>query len=268
MFIIDSHCHLDRLDYETVHQDLSAVLAAARQREVLFFLSVATTLSEFPALEKLTAANNQIRLSCGVHPLSVDEDQWSPELLRQYADSSRVIALGETGLDYFYQQDNKKSQQAAFCEHIRVAHLLQKPVIVHTREAREDTLAILASEHVEKCGGVLHCFTEDKETARRLLDLGMYISFSGIVTFRNAEQIREAARYVPLDRILVETDSPYLAPVPYRGKPNQPAYTRDVAEYMAGIKGVTTEQLAYQTTQNFAHLFRLDLNEIGFPSVK
>lgn len=268
MFIIDSHCHLDRLDYETVHQNLADVLAAARAREVHFLLSVATTLAEFPALEKLTADVAQIRLSCGVHPLSVDEDQWSPELLQQYAGSARVIALGETGLDYFYQQDNKKSQQAAFCEHIRVGRSLNKPVIVHTRDAREDTLAILKSEKVEDCGGVLHCFTEDKETARRLLDLGMYISFSGIVTFRNAEQIREAARYVPLDRILVETDSPYLAPVPFRGKPNQPAYTREVLEYLAGVKTVTTEQLAYQTSQNFVDLFHIDLNEIGFPSVK
>lgn len=263
MFIIDSHCHLDKLNYATTHQDLTAVVAAARERDVHFLLSVATSLSEFPALTSLTSDFEQIRLSCGVHPLSVDEEKWSAEQLLNYARSDRVIALGETGLDYYYQQDNKQSQQAAFCEHIRVGRTLTKPVIVHTRAATNDTLAILGSEKVEECGGVLHCFTEDKVTAGRLLDLGMHISFSGIITFRNGEQIRDAARYVPLDRLLVETDSPYLAPVPFRGKPNQPAYTRDVLEHLANVKRVTTEELAYQTTQNFANLFHIDLNEIG-----
>ncbi|MDF4405594.1 YchF/TatD family DNA exonuclease, partial [Vibrio parahaemolyticus] len=170
-----------------------------------------------------------------------------------------VVALGETGLDYYYQQENAVLQQESFRQHIRIGREVNKPVIVHTRSAREDTLAILREEKVMECGGVLHCFTEDKDTAIELLDLGMYISFSGIVTFRNAEQIREAARIVPLDRILVETDSPYLAPVPHRGKENQPAYVRDVAEYMAVLKGVSVEEMADITTQNFNRLFHLNV---------
>ncbi|MBC8653387.1 YchF/TatD family DNA exonuclease, partial [Providencia vermicola] len=170
-----------------------------------------------------------------------------------------VVALGETGLDYYYQQENAALQQESFRQHIRIGRAVNKPVIVHTRAAQKDTLTILREEQVSECGGVLHCFTEDKATASELLDLGMYISFSGIVTFRNAEQIREAARIVPLDRILVETDSPYLAPVPHRGKENQPAYVRDVAEYMAVLKGVSVEQMAEITTQNFNRLFHLNV---------
>ncbi|WP_312183139.1 YchF/TatD family DNA exonuclease, partial [Pantoea sp. CTOTU46764] len=179
------------------------------------------------------------------------------------AAEDRVVALGETGLDYFYQQETKAQQQASFREHIRTGIALNKPIIVHTRDAREDTLAILREEQVEKCGGVLHCFTEDKETAAKLLDLGFYISFSGILTFRNAEQIRDAARYVPLDRMLVETDSPYLAPVPHRGKENQPAFTRDVADYMAVLKGVDIDTLAAATTENFSRLFHIPMSRLG-----
>ena len=189
-----------------------------------------------------------------MHPLN-QEEEWDFAELRQLAADPRVIAMGETGTDYYYQQETKARQQASFREHIRVGRELNKPVIVHTRDAREDTLAILREEQVEGCGGVLHCFTEDRETAEKLLDMGFYISFSGIVTFRNAEALRDAARYVPLDRMLVETDSPYLAPVPHRGKENQPAFTRDVAEYMAVLKGVDVETLAQVTTQNFSGCF-------------
>jgi TatD DNase family protein len=170
-----------------------------------------------------------------------------------------VVALGETGLDYFYQKDNIPLQQESFRQHIRIGRDLNKPVIVHTRDARDDTLAILREENAQDCGGVLHCFTEDLPTAKALLDLGFYISFSGIVTFRNAEPLREVARYVPLDRMLVETDSPYLAPVPHRGKENQPAYVRDVAEYLAVLKGVSLENLAQATTANFSRLFHIEL---------
>jgi TatD DNase family protein len=166
--------------------------------------------------------------------------------------------MGETGLDYFYTPETKPRQQESFRNHIRIGRELNKPVIVHTRDARADTLAILREEKVTDCGGVLHCFTEDRETAGKLLDMGFYISFSGIVTFRNAELLREAARYVPLDRLLVETDSPYLAPVPHRGKENQPAMVRDVAEYMAILKGVEVQELARITTENFASLFHID----------
>lgn len=259
MFIVDSHCHLDGLNYETLHQDIDDVLTKAAARDVKFMLAVATTLPGYRAMVEQIGDRPNVAYSCGVHPLNQNEAPWTFEQLHEYAADERVIALGETGLDYFYQQETKVQQQASFREHIRVGRKLNKPVIVHTREAREDTLAILREEQAELCGGVLHCFTEDTQTATRLLDRGFYISFSGILTFRNAEQIREAARHVPLDRILVETDSPYLAPVPHRGKENQPAYTRDVAEYLAVVKGVTLEQMAQATTENFSRLFHAPL---------
>ncbi|WP_312241008.1 metal-dependent hydrolase [Pantoea sp.] len=262
MFIVDSHCHLDGLDYEKNHRDLDDVIAKAAVRDVKFMLAIATTLPGFHTLKALVGDRDNIALSCGVHPLN-QETPYDVDEFRRLAADERVVALGETGLDYYYQQETKAQQQASFREHIRTGRALNKPIIVHTRDAREDTLAILREEKVEECGGVLHCFTEDRETAAKLLDMGFYISFSGIVTFRNAEALRDAARYVPLDRMLVETDSPYLAPVPYRGKENQPAYTRDVADYMAVLKGVDIETLAAATTQNFAHLFHIPLSRLG-----
>jgi len=261
MFLVDSHCHLDGLNYETLHKDVDDVLAKAAARDVKFMLAVATTLPGFKAMTTLLGDRPNIAWSCGVHPLN-QEEEWDFAELRQLAADPRVIAMGETGLDYYYQQETKARQQASFREHIRVGRELNKPVIVHTRDAREDTLAILREEQVEGFGGVLHCFTEDRETAEKLLDMGFYISFSGIVTFRNAEALRDAARYVPLDRMLVETDSPYLAPVPHRGKENQPAFTRDVAEYMAVLKGVDVETLAQVTTQNFSRLFHVPMSRL------
>lgn len=261
MFLVDSHCHLDGLNYETLHKDVDDVLAKAAARDVKFMLAVATTLPGFKAMAQLLGDRPNVAWSCGVHPLN-QQEEWDFAELAQLADDPRVIAMGETGLDYHYQPETRARQQASFREHIRVGRQLNKPVIVHTRDAREDTLAILREERAEECSGVLHCFTEDRETAARLLDMGFYISFSGIVTFRNAEALREAARYVPLDRLLVETDSPYLAPVPHRGKENQPAFTRDVAEYMAVLKGVDLETLAQATTQNFSDLFHVPLSRL------
>lgn len=261
MFLVDSHCHLDGLNYESLHNNIDDVVAKAAARDVKFMLAVATTLPGYKAMVDLIGDRPEIAYSCGVHPLNQDAPYDFAEL-RQLAADERVIAMGETGLDYFYQKETMAQQQASFREHIRIGRDLNKPVIVHTRDAREDTLAILKEENVEGCGGVLHCFTEDRETAEKLLDMGFYISFSGIVTFRNAETIRDAARYVPLDRILVETDSPYLAPVPHRGKENQPAFTRDVADYMAVLKGVSIETLAEATTQNFSRLFHVPLSRL------
>ncbi|ETS30303.1 metal-dependent hydrolase [Photorhabdus temperata] len=261
MLLVDSHCHLDCLDYEKLHKNVDDVVAKAADREVKFMLAVATTLPGFQQMKTLIGERENIVFSCGIHPLNLDEGYDFDELARLAA-GNEVVALGETGLDYYYQQDNAELQRTSFREHIRIGRKLNKPIIVHTRSARDDTLRVLREEQVQECGGVLHCFTEDKDTARELLDLGFYISFSGIVTFRNAEQIREAARYVPLDRILIETDSPYLAPVPHRGKENQPAYVRDVAEYMAVLKGVSIEELAQVTTQNFCDLFHVDVCKI------
>ncbi|CAM7566124.1 MULTISPECIES: metal-dependent hydrolase [Enterobacteriaceae] len=257
MFLVDSHCHLDGLDYQSLHTDVNDALEKAAARDVKFFLAVATTLPGYRSMRDLVGERSDVAFSCGVHPLNQDED-YAVEDLRRMAAEEGVVAMGETGLDYYYTPETKARQQASFRDHIRIGRELNKPVIVHTRDARADTLAILREEKVTDCGGVLHCFTEDRETAGQLLDLGFYISFSGIVTFRNAEQLRDAARYVPLDRLLVETDSPYLAPVPHRGKENQPAYVRDVAEYMAVLKGVSVDELAQQTTENFAKLFHID----------
>lgn len=254
MFLVDSHCHLDSLDYDTLHKNVDDVLAKAAARDVQFCLAVATTLDDYRAMRQLIGERDNVAFSCGVHPLN-QEGAYPIEALRTLAAEQGVVALGETGLDYFYTPETKEQQQTSFRYHIQVGRELNKPVIVHTREARADTLAILKEEQVMDCGGVLHCFTEDKATASALLDMGFYISFSGIVTFRNAEALREVARYVPLDRLLIETDSPYLAPVPHRGKENQPAMVRDVAEYMAVLKGVSTEELASVTTRNFSQLF-------------
>lgn len=258
MLLVDSHCHLDGLDYDTLHQNVDDVLAKAQARDVGYLLAVATTLPGYQAMTQLIGKRDNVAFSCGVHPLNL-EGGYDYAELRRLAAAEQVVALGETGLDYFYQKDNWALQQESFREHIRVGRALNKPVIVHTRDAREDTLNILREENAQDCRGVLHCFTEDLPTAQVLLDMGFYISFSGIVTFRNSEQLRDVARYVPLDRLLVETDSPYLAPVPHRGKENQPAYVRDVAEYLAVLKGVSLEQLAEATTANFSHLFHIKL---------
>lgn len=257
MFLVDSHCHLDGLDYQDLHSDVADVMRKAAARDVRFCLAVATTLPGYRKMREQIGERDDVVFSCGVHPLNQNEI-YDVEDLRHMAAEPGVVAMGETGLDYYYTPETKVRQQESFRDHIRIGRELNKPVIVHTRDARADTLTILREEKVTECGGVLHCFTEDRETAGQLLDLGFYISFSGIVTFRNAEQLRDAARYIPLDRLLVETDSPYLAPVPHRGKENQPAFTRDVAEYLAVLKGVSLEKLAQHTTDNFATLFHID----------
>ncbi|MFT8211302.1 MAG: metal-dependent hydrolase [Symbiopectobacterium sp.] len=261
MLLVDSHCHLDGLDYQSLHKDVSDVLAKARARDVGFVLAVATTLPGFRTMRELIGDRPEVAYSCGVHPLNQDAPYDYAEL-RQLAADSQVVAMGETGLDYYYQQETQVQQRDSFREHIRIGCELNKPVIVHTRAARQDTLDILKQEGVERCGGVLHCFTEDIATVRTLLDMGFYISFSGIVTFHNADELRDVARFVPLDRLLVETDSPWLAPVPFRGKENQPAYVRDVAEYLAVLKGVDIAQMAAATTENFSRLFHIDSHRL------
>ncbi len=258
MFLVDSHCHLDALDYVNLHKDVDDVLKKAQARDVKFCLAVATTLESYQALRAQLNGHQNVAYSCGIHPLNM-EDGGNIEELEALASDSAVVAMGETGLDYFYAKETIAQQQRYFRHHIQLGRKLNKPVIVHTRDAREDTLDILQEERAQECGGVLHCFTEDTATAKKLLDMGFYISFSGIVTFRNAESLREAARYVPLDRILVETDSPYLAPVPHRGKENQPAYVRDVADYLAVVKQIDIDTLAQATTANFSRLFGVTL---------
>ncbi len=254
--LVDSHCHLDRLAYGQKHQDIADALAKAEARGVSHLLCVSVTLEQFPAmLEAITPFPN-VFASCGVHPLD-QESAWSKEQLHALAADPRVVAIGETGLDYFYHPEHKAIQQAAFREHIRVARALNKPLIIHTRDAQEDTLAIMREEGAEAVGGVIHCFTEDWAMAEEALALGFYVSISGIVTFRNADRLRDVTRRLPADRLLIETDSPYLAPVPHRGVENEPAYVRDVAEYVAWLRNCSVEELAAMTSANFFRLFKL-----------
>ncbi|AGI31563.2 TPA: YchF/TatD family DNA exonuclease [Mannheimia haemolytica] len=259
LFIIDSHCHLDSLDYETRHKNVDEVIENAKARGVHHFISVCTTVGRFEAMKNLTAHRNDVSLSCGVHPLNVEDEPFDYDKLFQFAQDPKVVAIGETGLDYHYTPETKALQQSLFVQQIEIANKLNKPLIIHSRSARQDTMDMLEQNNAEKCGGVLHCFTEDWAMAKRALDIGFYISISGIITFRNAEELREVVRKVPLDRLLVETDSPYLAPIPYRGKPNQPAYVRETCEYVATLKGVSTEELARITTENVQHLFNIKL---------
>ncbi|MFQ1049974.1 TatD family hydrolase [Avibacterium paragallinarum] len=259
MFIVDSHCHLDALDYENLHKNVADVVEKAKQRGVQHLLAVGVTLQRFEQVYDSLALFPQISLACGVHPLNLEDEPFDYERLLKLAHDDKVIAIGEMGLDYYYSEENKAEQQSVFAQQIAIANELAKPIIVHTRSAREDTIALLKAHNAEKCGGILHCFTENWEMAKQALDLGFYISISGIITFKNAEALRDVVRKVPLDRLLVETDSPYLAPVPYRGKQNQPAYTREVCDYVATLKGLTSEEFAQITTQNFERLFKIQV---------
>ncbi len=252
--LIDSHCHLNLIDYEKLGSDLNSAVDAAKQNGIEHLLCVATTLEQFPDILKIAEDYSMVSASVGLHPNELVECEPTVEQLVDLAQHPKVVAIGETGLDYF-RTEKKSDQQQRFIVHINAAKQTKKPLIIHTREAKADTLSILKAEHAEEALGVMHCFTEDWEAARLALDLGFYISFSGIVTFKNAKTIQETARYTPLDRILVETDSPYLAPVPYRGKINQPAYVKEVAQFVADLKGVSYAALAEQTTANFYRLF-------------
>lgn len=255
--LIDSHCHLDRLDLAAHGGSLDAALDAARAAGVGHFLCIGVSANNAATVKSLAERYDDVDCSVGVHPLDLEPGaepalDW---LLGELA-HPKVVAIGETGLDYHYEPESAVLQQASFRLHLEAARVTGKPVIVHTREARADTLALLREAALPQAG-VLHCFTEDWEMAKAALDIGFYISLSGIVTFRNAEALRDVARQVPADRLLVETDSPYLAPVPHRGKPNLPQYVREVAEYLAVLRGVSYETLAEQTSSNFKRLFPL-----------
>ena len=255
--LIDSHCHLDRLDLSAHGGSLDAALAAARGRGVGHFLCIGISADNAAAVKALSERYADVDCTVGVHPLDLQPGV-APALdwLLAELNHPHVVAIGETGLDYHYEPEAAELQCQAFRLHLQAAQLTGKPVIVHTREARADTLALLREAALPQAG-VLHCFTEDWPMAKAALDLGFYISLSGIVTFRNADALREVARQVPADRLLIETDAPYLAPIPHRGKPNLPEYVRDVAEFLAPLRGVDVDTLAEQTTQNFQRLFPL-----------
>lgn len=255
--LVDSHCHLDRLDLAAHDGSLDAALEAARGRGVRHFLCIGVSAANAAAVKGLAEQYADVDCSVGVHPLDLEPGA-APVLdwLLDELNHPHVVAIGETGLDYHYEPEAAELQQQSFRLHLEAARITGKPVIVHTREARADTLALLREAALPQAG-VLHCFTEDWDMAKAALDLGFYISLSGIVTFRNADALREVARKVPAERLLVETDSPYLAPIPYRGKANLPQYVREVAEFLAMVRGERFEDLAEQTTANFKRLFPL-----------
>lgn len=252
---IDSHCHLDRIDLARHDGSLAKLIDTAGQQGVSEMLCVAIDLHQFDEMYSKISAFENVYASAGIHPCHVAECPFDAQQLREAASRSRIVALGETGLDYYYSDENADEQQASFAGHLKLGSELGLPVIVHTRDAREDTLRIIREHANPEVGGVLHCFTESLEMAQAALELGFYISFSGIITFRNAEELRDVVRAVPLEKMLIETDSPYLAPVPYRGKQNEPTYVPEVARCVADLKGVSVEQVAEVTASNFHALF-------------
>ena len=255
---IDSHCHLDFDEYSNT---LDEILVNMKEAQVDKALCISVDIPDFPKVLALANQYEHLYASVGVHPDYEDTIEPTQEWLIQEAQHPKVIAFGETGLDYFRMSDRSYAdlewQRNRFRVHIRAALETQKPLIIHTRQASDDTISILKEEGADRVGGVMHCFTESKEVAKAAMDQGFYISFSGIVTFKNALEIKETCKYVPLDRLLIETDSPYLAPVPHRGKLNQPAWVSHVAQYIADLKGVSVEQIGQVTTQNFYQLFKI-----------
>lgn len=251
--LVDSHCHLN---FEPLNAGLEDVLQRARDNGVGHMLCVSVTLETFPEIRALAHGHPHVFASVGVHPNEREGQEATVDELTRLADDDRVVAIGETGLDYYRSQGDMAWQQERFRRHIRAAKQSGKPLIVHTREAADDTLRIMREEGAAGIGGVMHCFTESADVARAALDLNFYISFSGIVTFRNAEALRDVAKQIPPDRLLVETDAPYLAPVPYRGKTNEPAFVRHVAECLAAVRQAPPDEIAELTTRNFFTLFR------------
>ncbi len=254
---IDSHCHLDRIDLAPYQNDFSLFMQEAKNSKIDQMLCIAIDLESYPAMVELVKDYPSISLSVGVHPNEQDGKDPTVEELTELANNPKVIAIGETGLDYFRSEGDLEWQHQRFRNHIQVAKLLDKPLIIHTREAGHDSLDVLAAEGAETVGGIIHCFTEDWEYAKKALDLGFYISFSGIVTFKNAQDIKDVAKKVPADRFLIETDSPYLSPVPFRGKPNYPIYVRYVAEHIAELRNTSVEEIAQLSSDNFKTLFKL-----------
>lgn len=255
--LIDSHCHLNQLDLSAFDGQLDNALNQARDVGVAHFLCVCITPDDVPVLNQLADTYPDITTSVGVHPNEVVHHPIDFETLSQLASPEKCIAIGETGLDYFRTEGDEAcdAQRKSFSTHIRAARELKKPLIIHTRAAAEDTLKLMKAEKADEIGGVMHCFSENWEIARRALDLNFYISFSGIVTFKNAHVLHDVAKKVPLDRMLIETDSPYLAPTPHRGKPNHPAWVQHVAKSISILRNTSYETIASETTANFYRCF-------------
>jgi len=254
--LVDSHCHLDYPDFDGRIDEVRAQMAA---NQVTHALCISTTLEGFGKVRALAERYDNFFASVGVHPDSEQSGAVEVGELAGLAEHPRVLAIGETGLDYYRQTGDLEWQRERFRRHIRAARQAGKPLVIHTRDAADDTLRIMAEEGASEAGGVLHCFTETLAVARAALAMGFYISFSGIVTFKNATALKEVAREIPLERLLVETDSPYLAPVPHRGKANQPAWVKHVAEELARLRGVSLEAIARATSDNFFRLFNPEI---------
>lgn len=251
--LVDSHCHLD---FPDLIENETAVLERMAENGVTHALCVSVKLETLPAVIGLAERHSNLFASVGVHPDNADCDEPDEARLLELAAHPKVVAIGETGLDYYWHKDAPEWQRDRFRTHIRAARRCAKPLIIHTRESAADTIRLMREERAGEPGGVMHCFTETREVAEQALDLGFYISFSGIVSFKNAEALRDVARFVPADRLLVETDSPYLAPMPFRGKTNQPAYVRHVAQAIADARGESLATVAEATTCNFFRLFK------------
>lgn len=251
--LVDSHCHLD---FPDLSRRIPEILERMQQNDIGYAVCIAVNLEDFPRVLALAEAHPNLYATVGVHPEYADAEEPGVARLVELAGHPKVIAIGETGLDYYWQKDRPEWQRERFRQHIRAAVASGKPLVVHMRNSAEDTLRILTEEGAQAVGGVMHCFTETWDIARQALDLGFYISFSGILTFKNATAIKEVARNAPMERILVETDSPYLAPVPYRGKQNEPAFVLHVAEELARLRGLSLQQIAKATTDNFFNLFK------------
>ena len=257
---VDSHCHLNMLSlYE--QGDLDRVIAAASAAGVTSCLCVATTLDNSNIVQEIASRYDRVYASVGVHPSeTMDKPLTVTDIVSQVS-SDKVVAVGETGLDYYYDCDDTDAMRQRFRTHIHAAQQLKKPLIIHTRSAQKDTIDIMQQENAAAVGGVMHCFTEDWAMAQAALDMGFYISLSGIVTFKNASQVQDVAKQVPLDRLLIETDSPYLAPVPFRGKENEPAYVVYVAQKIAELRNMSVEDIARASTDNFKSLFLPSVDE-------
>lgn len=251
--LVDSHCHLNFPEFT---ENMPAVLQAMHDNGVDHALCIGVTLEKFPQVLAIAEAHPHIYATVGIHPDNENVEEADVARLVTLADHPKVVGIGETGLDYFRLTGDLEWQRERFRTHIRAAIATGKPLVIHTRNAAEDTIRIMREEGAERCGGVMHCFTESQEVAEQAMELGFYISLSGIVTFKNAQALKEVAKNIPLDRMLVETDSPYLAPIPFRGKTNQPAYVKHVAEHVAELRGITLDDVAAATTQNFFRLFR------------
>lgn len=251
---VDSHCHLD---FPDLANNLDEILISMQQNNVTHALCVSVNLEDFPRVRSLAESHDNLFASVGVHPDYENLIEPNALQLAKLADHPKVIAIGETGLDYFRLKGDLEWQRERFRQHIRAAKQCNKPLIIHTRAAAIDTLRIMAEEGADSVGGVMHCFTENMEVAQQAIEMNFYISFSGILTFKNATIVQDVARRIPLDRILIETDSPYLAPVPFRGKTNQPAFVRYIAEELAKLRRMSLNEIAAITTNNFFHLFRV-----------